>query len=309
MPLPIVHHPDYDAKSVSDDHRFPMRKFARVAEQLVEDGLVAPGGFYEPIHAPQAWLELVHTPRYVDGVLNQSLSRQEMRRIGFDVTSSVSQRSRAAVSGTVLTARLALEHGAACNTAGGSHHAHADFGAGFCVFNDVGVAARLLLEEGQISSALILDCDVHQGDGTARMFETMPDIVTVSIHCEENWPVRKANSDHDIGLPEGTGDAVYLEALERTLTDALERYAPDIVFYNAGVDPHIHDRLGKFALTDHGIAVRDARVFELCAQRDIPVAGVLGGGYSQDIHHLAGLHTSLHRGALASLKPVPISRD
>ena len=300
MALPIVHHPDYDAASVGSDHRFPMRKFSQVAKRLLEDGLVAPGGFYEPVHALESWLTLAHTPRYVDGVLNGTLTRIEQRQIGFEMTGAVARRSRAAVAGTLLAGRLALEQGVACNTAGGSHHAHADYGAGFCVFNDVAVAIEVLLAEGAISSALVLDCDVHQGDGTARMFDGRNEVTTVSVHCETNWPTRRARSDHDVDVPEGTGDMAYLALLRELLEALLKRNRPDIVFYNAGVDPHQDDRLGKLSLTDQGIADREHLVLSALIAKGIPVVGVLGGGYARDVDHLAFLHTRLH-GSAASI--------
>jgi acetoin utilization deacetylase AcuC-like enzyme len=296
---PIVFHPAYDAAEVADDHRFPMRKFAAVAAQAVAEGLVGERGLVTPTAAPMNWLNLVHDPDYVIRVLEGRLLPETIRRIGFPMGPSVVRRARFAVGGTCLAARLALEHGFACNTAGGSHHADAQGGAGYCVFNDVAVAAKLLIEEGAIHRALIIDLDVHQGDGTARIFANDPRVTTVSLHCEDNWPVRKAKSTVDISLPVGTTDETYLATLETVLRSIFGLFKPGLVFYNAGVDPHRDDRLGKLKLTDEGIFQRDAMVVDACQTRGIPLAGVLGGGYQPDIKRLANLHLGLHRAVAA----------
>ncbi|MFY0734136.1 MULTISPECIES: histone deacetylase family protein [Aurantimonas] len=294
MPLPIIHHPAFDA-DFDAAHRFPMSKFLRLAEILVEDGLVAPGGYHEPAPAPQDWLRLAHDPLYVDQVLFSAVPPEMEKAIGFRVDEKVALRSRCATGGTVLTAHLALVEGLACNTAGGSHHAARDGGAGFSVFNDVAVAASLLLADGDAGRVLIVDCDVHQGDGTARIFENERRVFTLSLHGAKNYPVRKAQSDLDVPLADGTGDADYLDALVPALAEGLRRSLPDIVFYNAGVDPHENDRLGRLALSDAGLAQRDRTVIGTCRDAGIPVACVIGGGYSRDIDALARRHSILHR--------------
>ncbi|MFZ0268026.1 histone deacetylase, partial [Caulobacter sp.] len=195
-----------------------------------------------------------------------------------------------------------LAHGIACNTAGGSHHAQADTGAGFCVFNDVAVAARRLLAEGAVGKVLVVDLDVHQGDGTARIFEGDASVFTFSMHAEKNFPARKAVSDLDVDLPDGMGDEAYLETLSGILPDLLARTAPDLVFFNAGVDPHADDKLGRLSLSDEGLARREAYVLSSCLERGIPVAGVIGGGYDADIDRLAHRHALLHRAAREALK-------
>jgi len=294
MPLAIVHHPAYVAE-LPEGHRFPMQKFGRLAEVLLEEGLVGRGGFQIPEPADAATLALAHDPAYVAAVLSGDLPRAVERRIGFRVTPSVALRSRAATAGTLFAAKLALDRGIACNTAGGSHHAGAGAGAGFCVFNDVAVAIRALQAEGRIASALIVDCDVHQGDGTATIFAGDERVFTLSVHAANNYPDEKAASDADLALPDGMGDAAYLAALGPALDAALSRGPFDIVFYNAGVDPHADDRLGRLALSDAGLAARDALVIGRVREAGLPLAGVIGGGYLPDIDPLARRHATLHR--------------
>jgi acetoin utilization deacetylase AcuC-like enzyme len=294
--LPIVHHPAYTAP-IPAGHRFPMQKFRLVMQRLLADGVIVPDQVHRPEPASTDWLCAVHDEAYVLAVFTQTVPVDIERRIGLPITEGVARRSAAANGGTILTARLALEQGLACNTAGGSHHAFADQGAGFCVFNDVAVAASLLRREGRIERALVVDLDVHQGDGTAKIFEHDDAIFTFSMHCRTNFPVRKQRSDLDIALEPETGDDAYLSTLEQTLPDLLTRHRPDLVFFNAGVDPHQADKLGRLALSDHGIERRERFVLETCLRQGIPVAGVLGGGYTPDIDHLAALHTILHRTA------------
>jgi acetoin utilization deacetylase AcuC-like enzyme len=255
-----------------------------------------------PQPAPEHWLELAHTPAYVRAVLEQTLDAPAARRIGFPISDGVVRRSRAAIGGTVLAARLALEHGVACNTAGGSHHAFDGFGAGFCVFNDVAVAARVLLAEGRVARVLLVDLDVHQGDGTAAIFAGEPRVTTFSIHCRTNFPARKQQSDLDIDLEPAVEDEAYLAVLADRLPGLLDEGRPDLVFFNAGVDTHADDRLGRLAMTEAGLWRRERMVFEACLGRGIPVVGVLGGGYAPDLETLARLHTIQHRVATSCLR-------
>ena len=274
-----------------------MAKFRRLAELLTEAGIVRPGGFHEPEPAEPGTIALVHDESYVRDVLDQSVPAMIEREIGLPVSAGVAMRSRCASGGTLLTARLALEQGIACNTAGGSHHARRAHGAGFCVFNDVAVAIRALQRDGVIETAMVIDCDVHQGDGTAEIFAGDGSVFTLSVHAEKNYPVRKVASDLDIGLADGTGDEDYLETVRQAVETALGRLRPDIVFYNAGVDPHKDDRLGRLALTDDGLEQRDMWIIDKVRSTGIPLAGVIGGGYSHDIDALAGRHATLHRAA------------
>jgi acetoin utilization deacetylase AcuC-like enzyme len=297
MPLPVVHHPAYTT-ALPADHRFPMGKFPALADALVAEGIAVSGGFHSPsAPAPRQWLELVHEPAYVEGVLSGRAGPEIEREIGLPLTEAVVRRARYACAGTVLTGRLALRAGIACNTAGGGHHARPERGAGFCVFNDVAVAIRVLQADGLIERALVVDLDVHQGDGTAAAFANDPTVITFSMHSEKNYPLRKVPSDVDIGLPDRTDDDTYLGALAEALPPLLDAQRPDVVFYNAGVDPHRNDRLGRLALSDEGIAARDHFVIEAVRRRSIPLAGIIGGGYQNDVAALARLHASLHRTA------------
>jgi acetoin utilization deacetylase AcuC-like enzyme len=292
--LPVVHHPAYVAPMPAG-HRFPMAKFGRLMALLLEDGVVTPGQIQVPELAPAAWLERAHAPAYVEAVLSQTLAAAAVRRIGLPITAEVARRARAANGGTLLTARLALEHGLACNTAGGSHHAFADHGSGFCVFNDVAVAARVLLAEGRIERALVVDLDVHQGDGTAAMFRDEPRVFTFSMHCRTNFPLHKQVGDLDLALEAGLEDDAYLALLAEHLPGLLEDVRPDLVFFNAGVDPHVDDKLGRLALSEAGLWRRERLVLETCLRAGVPVAGVVGGGYAPELEQLARLHAILPR--------------
>lgn len=291
---PIVHHPAYSAP-LPPGHRFPMQKYARLAQVLGEEGLIDPEQLHIPDLASFEMLAAVHDPVYVRQVLDASVPPNVERVIGLPMTPDVVTRSRAEVGGTLLAARLALLHGLACNTAGGSHHAGPTGGAGFCVFNDVGTVARALIDAGEIHQALVIDLDVHQGDGTAFIFENEPRVFTFSMHGERNYPTRRGPGDLDIDLPDGTGDDTYLAGLRAQLPCLLEQLKPDLVFYNAGVDPHEQDNLGRLAMTDEGLRARDTYVLETCLPFS-PVVGVTGGGYDH-IDKLAHRHANLHRAA------------
>jgi acetoin utilization deacetylase AcuC-like enzyme len=262
---------------------------------LLEQDVVRPAQVHRPEPAPVAWLEQAHTPAYVEAVLSQTLEPAALRRIGLPVTPEVALRARASSGGTVLTARLALEHGLACNTAGGSHHAFAGYGAGFCLFNDVAVAATVLLAEGRIGRALVVDLDVHQGDGTAAICQGDPRIHTFSMHCRTNFPLRKQTSDLDLALEADLEDEAYLALLADHLPALLQGVRPDLVFFNAGVDPHVDDKLGRLALSEQGLMRRERLVLATCLGAGVPVVGVTGGGYAPELEQLVRLHAILHR--------------
>ncbi len=292
----IIHHPDLSIP-LPEHHRFPMGKFTALMQVLGEQGLIGHDNLFQAQEAPVDWLKLAHETKYVDGMISGQQDRSVMRRIGLPWSPQLVRRSRLSSGGTVLCARLALARGIACHTAGGSHHANAGSGAGYCVFNDVAIAIHLLLAEGAISRASVIDLDVHQGDGTARIFAQRPEVYTFSMHAENNFPGDKATSDLDIGLDDKTGDADYLAQLERHLEPVLVRSKPDLVFYLAGVDPHEHDLLGRLSLTARGLARRDEMVIRTVRQMNIPLACVLGGGYAKDVMALARLHAQLHKAA------------
>ncbi|MBX9930307.1 MAG: histone deacetylase [Methylobacterium sp.] len=299
MVPPIVFHPAYEA-ALPDGHRFPMRKYGRLAEVLVARGL-APDRFMTPEPASAAILAHAHHPDYVEAVLALAVAPAIVREIGLPVDHGVVARACASAGGTLAAARLALAHGLAGSAAGGSHHARRDSGAGFCVFNDVAIAALTLQAEGAIRRALVVDLDVHQGDGTADCLGRSPDLFTLSLHGEKNYPTRKIPGDRDIGLPDGLDDAGYLAALEACLPDLIDRLQPDLVFYNAGVDPHRDDRLGRLSLTDGGLAARDRFVVREARRRRIPLVAVIGGGYISDIDALASRHALVFEAMAAAV--------
>jgi acetoin utilization deacetylase AcuC-like enzyme len=237
---------------------------------------------------PLPWLEAVHDPAYVAEVLETRVPREKERRLGFPVTAEVARRARVVPGGTYLAARLALSTGFAANSAGGSHHALADTGAGFCVFNDLAVAAVQLEAEGV--RTLVVDCDVHQGDGTAALTAGHTGIATYSIHAAKNFPVRKARSTLDVPLADGTGDDAYLDTLEATLMPLLDDFAPDLILYQAGVDPFDGDRLGRLSLTQHGLDRRETLIARLAMSRGLPLASTVGGGYGTDALEIARRH-------------------
>ena len=283
----LVHHPAYVA-ALPSGHRFPMDKYG-----LLIDALAAAGVGYA-LHVPEPMpredIAAVHDPAYVDAVFDGTLTPEQTRRIGLPVTPAVAARAQRVIGGTYLAARLALAHGFAVNSAGGSHHALAGGGAGFCVFNDLAVAGARLLSEGTVARLLVVDLDVHQGDGTAAIFAGRDDAPTFSMHAAKNFPVRKAKSTCDIELPDAMADDAYLAVLADALPSLLDRHMPGLVLYQAGVDPHVDDRLGRLALSDAGLAARDRFVIAACRRRGIPVASTLGGGYGNDVAAVARRH-------------------
>ena len=252
----------------------------------------APVAIHAPEPMPRHWLEAVHCPSYVEEVFTATVPRAKERRIGFPVTPHIASRVRHTNGGTWLAAKLALVHGYAANSAAGSHHALHDTGAGYCVFNDLAVAAHRLIAEGDAARILIVDLDVHQGDGTASLTALREDIFTLSIHAEKNFPVRKARSTLDINLPDGVDDDGYMEALDRHLPQVISEFAPDMVLYQAGVDPHEGDKLGRLALSDDGLERRDRFVVAQARQCGLPIASALGGGYGEDQRAVARRHAN-----------------
>jgi len=285
--LHVVHHADYMAPR-PERGSFRFDKYYLVMEELRASG--APITEHAPEPMPREWLEAVHCPDYVDQVFRAAVPREKERRIGFPVTPAITSRVRHTNGGTWLAAQLARTQGYAANSAAGSHHALHDTGAGYCVFNDLAVTANRLIAEGHAARVLIVDLDVHQGDGTASLTAGRSDIFTLSLHAEKNFPVRKARSSRDVGLPDGVNDDGYMEALTRHLPEVMADFAPDFVLYQAGVDPHVEDKLGRLALTDAGLDARDRFVVGSCRSRGLPVASALGGGYGDDARVVAARH-------------------
>jgi acetoin utilization deacetylase AcuC-like enzyme len=285
--IPVVHHPDYVAPAR------PGSRYQWNKNGLIRDALLASGRaieWIEPEPMPRAWLEAVHDPAYVEEVTEARVPPDKERRIGFPIDGFVARRAVRVPGGTYAAALVALERGFAANSAGGSHHALAGTGAGYCVFNDLAVAAVRLVEEGRGRRLLIVDCDVHQGDGTAALTAGRPDIATYSIHADKNFPARKARSSLDVALADGTADQEYLEALKRTLVPLIDGFRPDMILYQAGVDPLLDDRLGRLALSPEGLDERDRLVAGLGAARGIGLASTPGGGYGPDGMEIAARH-------------------
>jgi acetoin utilization deacetylase AcuC-like enzyme len=283
MTFALVHDAGYVA-ALPAGHSFPMSKYALLMTQLA--------GFesFAPTPVDRAALVAVHDAAYVDAVLDGTLNSGAQRAIGFPVTADVVRRARLVCGGTLAAARLALARGYAANAAGGSHHAGPRSGAGYCVFNDIAVAARQLVDCDEVSQILVVDLDVHQGDGTAAIFAGEPRVFTFSMHAAKNYPVRKAVSDRDIALDDDVGDEAYLDLLSRELPALIARVRPRLILFQAGVDPHTDDKLGRLALTDAGLAARDALVIGAAAAHRIPVASTLGGGYNSDPAVIAARH-------------------
>ena len=291
MDLPVVNHEDYFAK-IGDDHKFPINKFGELANYLIKNKIVKK--FHKPYPCSDETLKRAHSEKYIKDIKNKTLDENGVKKIGFPLVDSVVQRSLVATGGTVLAAKLAISNRLACNTAGGSHHATFDSGAGYCVFNDVAVAAQYLLDRGLAKKILIVDLDVHQGNGNSDIFKNNKSVFTFSMHSKSNYPAKKSISDLDVELEDNIEDLEYTNSLKSCL-DQLNKEKFDFVFYIAGVDVHFNDRLGKLKISDEGIKSRDEIVIENFFSKNIPFCGVLGGGYNKDFNKLVELHSYLHQ--------------
>ena len=278
MSVPIIYHERYSAPLPST-HRFPMEKFRLLRSLLLEEEVIQQQQIFSPLSITRQDLERIHKRSYHEAFSRDQLTRPEQRRIGLPATRPLVQRTWLAVGGTLLTARMALRHGVACHLAGGTHHAHPGFGSGFCIFNDVAITAKVLLDHGELERILVVDLDVHQGDGTAACFQNDSRVTTLSVHAASNFPLRKVSGDVDIALPDATGDDAYVEAIGDRVPQLLDQHQPDLVLFNAGVDPHSNDRLGRLDLSDAGLLQRDQLVLDAALRRNIPIATVIGGGY------------------------------
>jgi len=293
---------DHFVLPLPPEHSFPMAKYRLLRERLGVDAVLAPEAIVEAPAADWDTLRLVHTADYLEAVRAGTLTREAQRRIGFPWSPAMVERSRRSVGATIAAARHALQDpsATAANLAGGTHHAFSDRGEGFCVFNDVAVATRLLRSEGVMGRVAVIDCDVHQGNGTAAIFHDDPAVFTFSMHGRNNYPFRKETSDLDVEWPDGTGDEEYLRALEAHVARVLGSHRPDAVFYLAGADPYEGDRWGRLKLTIDGLRQRDAIVFDACEAHRVPVTAVMAGGYARDVDAIVTIHANTIRTAAAS---------
>jgi acetoin utilization deacetylase AcuC-like enzyme len=294
---------DHFVLPLPSGHRFPMQKYQLLRQKVTEAGLVSPEVMVVPPPAGDAELGLVHQEVYLEKVRCGTLTEKEVRRIGFPWSAQMVERSRRSVGATIAACRSALQKGIAANLAGGTHHAYPDHGEGYCVFNDVAVAARLMQVEGRVARVVILDCDVHQGNGTSAIFKDDNTVFTFDIHGSKNFPFHKETSSLDIPLPDGTGDEEYLLALQNGLQKAIGRAQADLAIYLAGADPFKGDRLGRLALSKAGLANRDQIVFDLCRSAGLPVAVTMAGGYAKEIQDTVDIHYQTLQIAVNTWKP------
>ena len=291
--MQVFYTPRYYAE-IGEGHVFPIRKFELVRDRLLAEGTIEPSEIVEPAPAPLEDVLLVHTEDYVSRLCNGQLTTKELRRLGLPWSESLVRRSFYAVGGTLAASNAALAEGYSSNLAGGTHHSFADRGEGFCVLNDVAIAIRSMRARNRTGRAAIVDCDVHQENGTATIFAGDSETFTFSMHGANNYPLFKAQSTLDIELPDGTEDEEYLETLARHLPDVFA-HDPEIVFYLAGADPFSKDKLGRLALSIDGLRERDRYVLRECYEREIPVATVMSGGYGKDINDTIEIHCNTIR--------------
>lgn len=288
---PIIYHPSYDIP-LPEKHRFPGTKYSLLIKYLESSGLIENYLKYVPKSSTAVHLSIAHDVSYIEAVETGSLSKEQQVQLGLPWSEILRQRSFIAPNGTLLAAQLALQTGIACHAAGGTHHAHWDFGAGFCVFNDLAYTARALIEMRLAKKILILDCDVHQGDGTASILVNDSNILTCSIHCAENYPAKKASSDLDFPISKGARDDDYLSVLGYCL-DQIDRinFSPDLVLYDAAIDVHSEDKLGLLNMTSDGIYERDKVVLSHFKRKQVPIATTMGGGYGKTNEEVAQRHS------------------
>lgn len=281
---------DHFVLPLPENHRFPMQKYALLRERITKQGTIPVENMLVPDAATDEQILRVHKAHYLDKLTRGTLNKKEIRQLGFPWSPALVERSRRSVGGTINACQWALRDGVAANLAGGTHHAFADHGAGFCVLNDVAIAARAMQYDAGVNQLVILDCDVHQGDGTAAIFADDSSVITFSIHGARNYPFRKQESDLDIALGDHTGDELYLVELRRGLEYVLNLAKADLAIYLAGADPFEEDRLGHLKLTKTGLMARDRFVLETCGQRKMPVAVVMAGGYARNIEDVVTIH-------------------
>ncbi|QIR14129.1 histone deacetylase family protein [Shewanella aestuarii] len=293
MKIPFVYHASYSQLALPANHRFPTSKYQNLYEHALQHQLVCPTMQHQADAIKVNELKQIHHADYVDAFINGTIDGKAIRRIGFPWSEQLVTRTLHAINGTKLTCELALAHQIAVHFTGGYHHAHHDFGSGFCIFNDLVIAADHLLKQGKLDKVLIFDCDVHQGDGTATLTTHRQDIISCSVHCKQNFPFRKAASHYDIELDKGCNDEEYLGYIETIFNYLVQLHKPDLVIYDAGVDVHQDDDLGYFELTTQGILARDKLILSIAKHQQIPIAAVIGGGYSKQAALLTERHSQL----------------
>ena len=288
---PLYHHP------LPAGHRFPMEKYRLLPEQLLREGIVSESDFFTPTELDADWILKIHEEAYWEKLKNLNISYQEERRTGFPLSAQLIEREITIAQGSLQNTLFALSDGVSFNIAGGTHHAYADRGEGFCLLNDIAIAAQFLLTTGRAQKILVIDLDVHQGNGTAKIFENEDKVFTFSMHGANNYPLHKEKSNLDISLPDGTEDDFYLQKLDYELKSVLDSFQPDFAFYQSGVDVLATDKLGRLALTQKGCKSRDLLVFQSCMERKIPVSVSMGGGYSQRIADIVDAHVNTFKAA------------
>lgn len=292
--LKIAYHPIYK-HPLPEGHRFPMDKYELIPQQLLHEGTCTAENFFEPGAADEAHILAVHTQEYLNHLKNQTLSKSAARKIGFPLSETLVKRESIITQGTIQASEYALKYGIAMNIAGGTHHAYTNRGEGFCLYNDQAIGARYLLNKGLAKKILIVDLDVHQGNGTAEIFQEDPSVFTFTMHGAGNYPFQKEKSDLDIALPDGTSDTVYLKTLKETLPKLIEEQEPDFIYYLCGVDILESDKLGRLSCTIDGCKERDRYVLQTCQDHKIPVMCSMGGGYSPDLKIIVEAHANTYR--------------
>ncbi|EHS7463753.1 histone deacetylase [Vibrio cholerae] len=303
--IPLIYHPIYSQLDLPVGHRYPINKYRLLYEEIVRqreqsEAWQASFEFHTPIAAELSRITRLHDPDYVQALLEGRLPAAKMRRIGFPWSKTLIERTLYSVGGTCLTVEQALQSGVAIHLSGGYHHAHADFGSGFCLFNDLAIAAHFALSLPSVDKVLIIDSDVHHGDGTATLCAERDDIITLSFHCDKNFPARKPASSMDVGFANQTGDEEFLSTFIQVVEMAVNLHRPDLILYDAGVDIHNDDELGYLSISQAAIAQRDRFMLGLAKQESIPIACVIGGGYREDHTALVPLHLELLKAALSA---------
>lgn len=292
--IKIAYHTIYKYP-LPDNHRFPMGKYDLLKEQLLYEGSFTEAHFFEPKSMEYDLLRLTHSQDYLDKLYNQTLTKNEIRAIGFPMTPLLVERGTHIAEGTYQCALHALDYGIGLNIAGGTHHSFADRGEGFCIFNDIALSANNLIHRHSIKKILVIDLDVHQGNGTASIFAKNDKVFTLSVHGAKNYPVRKEKSDLDIGLADYTGDNEYIDCIQSTLPKLIDAVKPQIIFYQSGVDVLASDKLGRLSLTPQGCKTRDEIVFDLANKHHIPIVASMGGGYSEKMSDIINAHANTYR--------------